>query len=203
MNGALTRRIRSARNFGVLRTARVALDRSFLAMLRAIYQFDPWHAAAPVSARPYRKTVADVVNALHPGTVVEVGCGLGHILNLVEAPIRLGYDIDRGAIKAARLLFGRKISFRHGDISSVVQPQIDVLILVNWIHGISPEELERLLEPLLPRTSHLLLDAIDPDGPSGYRYKHDFSFLRGRAQLVSVTRPAGEGRTFHLFRVPA
>lgn len=201
MQSVLMRRLRSVRSFGFLRSVRIAVDRVCLAMLHAIYHFDPWHAHAPTSARPYRKTVADVVNGLHPRTVVEVGCGLGSILNLVKAPVRLGYDIDEGAIKAARLLFGRRILFFHGDTSSVTQPQIDVLVLVNWIHEISPEELARLLEPLLPRTTHLLLDAIDPNGPSGYRYKHDFAFLHGRARLISVSRPAGEDRTFRLFRV--
>ena len=89
----------------------------------------------------------------------------------------------------------------QGDISSVSQPHIDVLILVNWIHEVSPDELGRLIVPLLPRVRYLVLDAIDPDESSGYRFKHDFMFLASRAQRISVTRPPNEGRTFQMFKV--
>ena len=47
------------------------------------YGFHPWHAAAPLSARPYRRTVAEMVNGVNPEVVVEVGCGLSSILSLV------------------------------------------------------------------------------------------------------------------------
>lgn len=188
---------------GLVRSVRIRLDLLFLSVLARAYGFHPWHAQSPTSARPYRKTVASLVNALSPQTVVEVGCGLGYVLRLVDAPFRQGYDPDEGAIRAARFLHGRKITFVHGDLTSVSVPHIDVLILVNWIHEISPEELQRLLVPLLVRTSYLILDAIDPTESSGYRFKHDFAFLDSLAQRISVTRPPNEGRTFQLFKVMA
>jgi len=57
------------------------------------------------------------------------------------------------------------------------------------------------LQPLLPRTRFLLLDAIDTDNPLDYRFKHDFSFLDGKAELVSEARHANEGRRFLLYKV--
>lgn len=203
MMSILFRKIKTARRIGLLRVLHVGLDRFFLSILARIYKFDPWHSAAPLSARPYRHTVARLVNELHPVTVVEVGCGLGGVLSFINAAERYGYDIDEGAIRAARFLRSKKITFVHGDLSVVSLAHIDVLVLVNWIHEISPQFLEDILTPLLPRTHYLLLDAIDPDGPSGYRYKHDFAFLGPHARRLSVTRPRGEGRSFHLFEVNA
>jgi hypothetical protein len=44
-----------------------------------------------------------------------------------------------------------------------------VLILINWIHEISPAALESTLLSRLPRTRYLVLDAVDRDGPAGGR----------------------------------
>ncbi len=203
MVNILFRKFKTARRIGLLRSARIGIDRVYLGALARIYKFNPWHVEAPTSARGYRNTVAELVNQLSPTTVVEVGCGLGYVLSLIDATQRFGYDVDEGVIKAARFIHGKKISFVHGDLSAVSLPKIDVLVLINWIHELSPAELERLMAPLFSRTRYLLLDAIDADGPSGYRYKHDFAFLNQRARRLSVTRPPNEGRSFHLFEVVA
>lgn len=199
----LRRRLRTAYRMGLGRAVRIAVDRAALRLLRHLYGFHPWHTEAPLSARGYRRDVARLVNALHPQTVVEVGCGLGSILSLIDAPVRVGYDLDAGAIRAARAMRSGRIRFVEGDLSAVEETAIDVLILVNWIHELSPAALESALLPLLPRTRYLVLDAVDPDGPAGYAYKHDFAFLQGRARGLSVTRPVNEGRTFRVYEVLA
>ena len=197
----IVKKFGAMRRNGLVRSARVELERAFLLVLARVYGFHSWHAEASASARPYRGIVASLCIALHPQTVVEVGCGLGYVLALTKAPFRYGYDIDHGAIRAARFLHGKKITFVQGDLSSVSQPHIDVLILVNWIHEVSPDELKGLIVPLLPRVRYLVLDAIDPDESSGYRFKHDFMFLASHAQRISVTRAPNEGRTFQMFKV--
>lgn len=199
----VTARIRRVHSSGWMRSIRILMDRGALGLLQKVYGFHPWHAAAPLSARPYRKVVADLVASVAPPAqcVVEVGCGLGGILSLVRAPERYGYDVDGGAIRAARLLHGRGVTFVVGDMTAVSQPRIDVLILVNWIHDFAPQQLERWLEPLLCRTKFLLLDAIDPDSSAGYRFAHDFAFLEGIARRSRVARADNEGRSFLLYEV--
>lgn len=193
---------REIQSKGFLRVARITADRLAVFILSKVYQFPAsWHP--PTSSRPYRITVAKVVNDLKPDTVCEVGCGLGSILCRVGAPARFGFDIDAGVVRAAKLLRGRKIHFAHGGLSAVSLMHIDVLILVNWIHEISPTELEKELAPLLTKTHYLVLDAIDPDNSYGYRYKHDFAFLESKARRLSVTRTPHEGRSFQLFEVIA
>lgn len=203
MNRAIVRKIEGIRRFGLRRSIRIEVDRIILRALALKFKFHPWHAEAPISARPYRCVVARIVNELKPVSVVEVGCGLGMILRLVEAPKRYGYDVDVGAIRAARFLHGDTITFSTGDLATVDLKEIDVLILVNWIHEISPMLLHEQLRPLLSRTRYLLLDALDPDGPTGYRFKHDFKFLDRSCRRLSVTCPPNEGRSFHLFEVHA
>lgn len=201
MKSVLFRKIATVRRLGLLRALRIALDRLFLRALARIFHFHRWHAEAPTSARPYRNTVGRLVNELKPRSVVEVGCGLGSILSRVQAAERYGYDIDEAVIRAARFLRCKKITFLQGSLSAVSLKRIDVLILVNWIHEIAPESLGAQIAPLLPRVRFLLLDAIDADGPSGYRYKHDFAFLQGKARRISITRSPNEERSFHLFEV--
>jgi SAM-dependent methyltransferase len=186
---------------GPRRLAKIGFDRFRLAVLARYYGFHPWHAASPSSRRPYRYVVAELVNSVAPQVVVEVGCGLGEILSRVRAAERYGYDIDAGVIRAARFLHGPGITFVHGDASQVAQKNIDVLILVNWIHELGPSELEGLLQPLLGRTRLLVLDAIDVDSSAGYAHKHNFEFLRDKAHQVAVMRAPDEGRGFQLFAV--
>ena len=197
----LVRKIKALRQQGLLRTLRISLDRFGLRTLRYMYGFDRWHVEAPLSARPYRHTVAQLVNALHPNSIVEVGCGLGISLSLIQARHRYGYDLDEGVIRAARFLCGRDIVFRIGGLNDVEVVTIDVLILVNWIHEVSPLQLDEWLSPLLPRVHFLLLDAIDKDNPLNYRFKHDFAFLSERVILRQEVRPVGEGRWFKLYQV--
>lgn len=198
---AVFRRVRGIRSVGLMRSARILLDRSALKLLERVYGFHPWHASAPVSARPYRRELAALVNTLEPTCVVDVGCGLGSLLSFVRAPQRFGYDVDAAAIAAARLLRGKGVQFIEGDMTAVAQQRIDVLILVNWIHGFSPERLADWLKPLLPRTRYLLVDSVDQDGPTGYPYRHDFAFLGDRARCVSELRVAGEPRRFLVYEV--
>jgi hypothetical protein len=197
----LRRKVSAIWQQGVARSARIILDKFALRLLQRLYGFNRWHADAPLSARPYRRTVAEIVNGLRLESVVEVGCGLGAVLSLVNARHRHGYDLDAGAIRAARLIRSRDIFFTQGDMSCVREHEIDVLILVNWIHDFSPEQLAIWLQPLIPRTRYLLLDAIDADNPLNYAFKHDFSFLLGTSKIVDEARTEGEGRRFLLFQV--
>jgi hypothetical protein len=194
-------KINSILEQGFIKFCRIQIDRTALSLLRRVYGFNCWHVAAPLSARPYRADISKLVNSLYPKYVVEVGCGLGITLSLINSPYRHGYDLDEGAIRAARFLRGNGIKFTTGDMTAVIEDYIDVLILVNWIHDYSPEQLASWLNPLKGRTRYLLLDAIDINNPLNYKYKHDFRFLYDNYYLISTSRSVNEGRHFCLFEV--
>ena len=201
MLAGLGARLGAIRRRGVGRSVRIAGDQLVLGMLRRRFGFHPWHATSPTSARPYRRDVAALVDSLKPAVVVEVGCGLGAILARVEAPMRVGYDNDGGAIRAARLIRSRAIRFVEGDFSDVVEPDIDALIAVNCLHDFAPGRVAEWIVPLLDRTRFLLVDRIDPASPTHYAHYHDFAFLAGRAKLVSAHRFGEDFREFLLYEI--
>lgn len=184
-------------------TIRCGVARLWLRLLRLVFRFDVWHASAAYSCRAYKQAVVQLANTLQPAVAVEVGCGLGDIISRVRAVDRVGIDLDANVIRAARFVHWRG-RWIHGDSSCVLQlqqPRIDCLIMVNWIHRLSPYDLAALLLPLLPVTRYLILDAIDADGPSSYRYKHDFSFLASLTRLVQTARAPDEPRSFMVLEV--
>ena len=185
---------------------RCRVERMWLGALRRVFRFDAWHANAPYACRPYKKSVIDLANSVHPTTVVEVGCGLGDIVSRVRAENRYGLDLDARVIRAARFLHPRGTVWIPGGAAKVGEqappvPFIDCLIMVNWIHNLSPQELAATLAPLLPRTGHLIVDAVDDDAPASYRVRHDFLFLSGAATQLAAVRVSGEPRRFLLWRV--
>lgn len=187
---------------------RCRCERLWLRGLRRVFGFDAWHVYASYSCRPYKRRVVELVNSLQPGTVVEVGCGLGDILRRVHAAERFGFDVDSAVIRAARFLHPRAARWIHGDATAIAgtvpgDRPIGCLIMVNWIHNLSPEQLAACILPLLPRIRYLICDAIDPEGPASYRFKHDFYFLSSFTRCLSSTRAAGEPRSFLVFEVMA
>lgn len=185
---------------GLWAAIRCRWARLWLRALRMFFGFDAWHAAAPYCCRAYKRTVVELANALHPERVVEVGCGLGDIVSRITAAQRVGIDCDGRVIRAARFLHpgGRWIQGDTAALSRLFPPEhrIDCLIMVNWIHALSPQELGAALMPVLPHVRYLILDAIDADDPQTYRHRHDFRFLDSAARRISATRVQGEARTF-------
>lgn len=185
---------------------RCRCERSWLGAVRRVFKFDPWHVSATYACRPYKRRVVEIVNSLRPGLVAEVGCGLGDILTRIRASERIGVDLDAAVIRAARFLHPRAAHWIHGDASALATAvpagrRVDCLIMVNWIHNLSPAVLHDCLLPLLNRVDHLVVDAIDADASGSYRYRHDFAFLAAHCVRVSALRVPGEPRTFLTFRI--
>lgn len=189
----------------MIRRLRCRAERAWLNAIRRVFGFDAWHANAPYTCRPYKKRVVELANSLRPHTVVEVGCGLGDIVSRVEAQCRYGLDLDSRVIKAARFLHPRGIEWISGTAAALDERLasfafIDCLIMVNWIHSVSAEDLAAKLEPLWARTRYLILDSVDQDAPASYRVRHDFAFLDGKAVQLAAVRVPDEPRRFLLFK---
>jgi hypothetical protein len=197
----LKRRVAKAKELGLTNILMCFFTRFRFKRLHRKFKFDPWHCEGTWHCRPYQRIAVKIVNKITPRTVVEVGCGLGEIISRVNAPKRAGYDLEEAVINAARYLRGSKVDFQVGSGSAVKEPKIDVLIALNWIHNLSPEEMREFLEPFYNRAAYFLLEGITPGQP-GYRFHHDFSFLDGHAELVEATAGGvGEPRSLMLFKV--
>ncbi|MBI4706719.1 MAG: class I SAM-dependent methyltransferase [Candidatus Omnitrophica bacterium] len=175
-------------------------------MLR--YRFNSWHASAPYECRPYKSEVVSLADSLHAEVVVEIGCGLGEILTRVKSNHKIGFDIDGGVIKAACGLYGSNCEFFEASVSdlitivSKVDSKCDLLICINWTHGIQWEELFNNLSSLQKALGirYLLIDTINT-GSVGFSYYHSVNQLSMLGEVI-VTQPACDGvRNLHVVRM--
>lgn len=158
-------------------------------ILQKLYRFDRWHIGGNYHSRPYKARVVALAEYDQAQTVVEIGAGLCDIIGRVMARERVGLDLDDKVLKAARHLVPRDVKLACAnflDAPSVIAAlraqsvqRIDCLILVNWIHMISMDEIEvtlRAITRVIP-IRHVLFDAIRP-GASGYRFHHNAADFR-------------------------
>ena len=182
-----------ARRFNPIRIGKLVLLRILYDGLRCVYGFNRWHAGASYASRAYKARTVLLVESLKPDTVVEIGCGLGEILTHTHAKRRFGFDQDPAVIRAARMLHGRSAYFgpasltEPAKIAEVVAGPIDVLIMVNWPHELSIEELGAALRGLTSSTvvSHLVIDSI-AGHREGYLHHHGATDLSRLGEIVSV-----------------
>ena len=126
-------------------------NRIFYMIFQKIFKFGKWHANAPFYCRPYKKKVVDIINDLKPVTIIEIGCGLGEIISRVNARNKYGIDIDANAIKFGALL-ARNVTFINGSFDAIYkipEKHIDVLVLINWTHGLEPAFIKKEIYNLL------------------------------------------------------
>lgn len=129
-----------------------------------IYRFDKWHIKGNYFCRTYKRKVVELANSLKPRVVVEIGCGLGEIIKRIHAPVKYGFDIDSKAIKFAKHFnFFNKTKFFVGSFNDVLQipeKNIDIIIMVNFIHGIQPFVLKNFLTNLLldKKIKYIIID---------------------------------------------
>ncbi len=170
----------------------------FLQIGRLIWGYSRWHCS-PVNRKPYAleiiETLEEMLEAgtIGSGYIVEVGCGRGDIIGNIRYGKRIGIDIDPHAISAAKFLHP-DMTFIEGEIDAIPVDNIDALIMVGWLHGISPEIVHEWLCPVLPKTKIFIFDVFldEYENPlSGYvdenshAYTHDGQFLcDGKYELI-------------------
>jgi SAM-dependent methyltransferase len=197
----LSQKIQTARSKGLRWCVLCTSWKLALSAAQKLLRFDPWHATNHAECRPYKRFVAKLVSDQKPRTVVEVGCGLGDIVSLIEAKQKIGIDPDKGAITLARLLHPRS-PFIVGDLTALdqVTGPIDVVLAIGWVHVVSPEYLSSALAPHLDRISYIILDHWAGRWGDGVGYTHDFAFLG--PPIRTALPPDDPVREYLLFSPP-
>lgn len=156
-------------------------SRVFFSLLRWRFNFAKWHATAPVCCRPYKRKVANVIQALGSKGLVEVGCGLGDIGRLVQKACDIEYygiDRDSAVLDGARFLASKnsRLKFEEGSIEllkKLPSGRFDTLLLLNWPHEVETKTLtEMVTTSVNTDIQYLLIDCIKPGVNAGFRYRH-------------------------------
>lgn len=190
------------------------LKKFIFTMLQAKYHFHSWYLT-PINFKPYAVHTVKLVNRLiareNISSVVEIGCGIGEIINNVDAPVKYGYDIDENIIKAAEVVSRNNVIFRQGQFGSIKLKNIDILLTVNVLHSIAPEIVREQYLHLM-KTGGLRFIVADEVKSNNYQYNHDFGTLladefkvikryrnfqvtNGTRELVVLERISGKGWT--------
>lgn len=194
-----------SREIGIANLVKAGASGVLNRLLQLIYRFDPWHVSGTYFSRPYKAKVVDMINARSPECVVEIGTGLGDLIGRVSGKRIFGFDLDPAVLKAARWLLPRMIVLAPGDfqepdrIIGTLQRhhvrQIDCLVLVNWIHMIDFDTIERSIERIhraCPIRA-ILMDSIKA-GVDGYRFRHSEIEMATLGRIVQK-RDGDETRT--------
>lgn len=69
------------------------------------------------------------------GIVVDVGCGLGGLLQHIQADKRVGLDASENVIMAARELGDGSVDFKTGSFYDIEESNVDYLVTLGFMHG--------------------------------------------------------------------
>lgn len=98
------------------------------------YHFDTWHLS-PYEWREYAQACVEYINAHNCKTIVDIGCGLGEILQHVKADKKIGLDMQEEVIMAARELNDGSVHLETGSFDELTEKPIDYLVTLGFMHG--------------------------------------------------------------------
>lgn len=138
----------------------------YMQMIRK-YHFDAWHLS-PYEWKEYAQVCARYVNAHSCKAVVDIGCGLGEILQHVKADKKIGLDLEEAVIAAARELNSGEIDFEVGSFAHLTESPVDYLITLNFMHGGKESEWAESYRVAAVRNKvqHFIVDIV-PEGVFG------------------------------------
>ncbi len=133
------------------------------------YHFDSWHLS-PYEWKEYAQACVKYINADDCKTVVDIGCGLGGILQHVKAEKKIGIDLHEEVILAARELGGDTIVYRTGSFDALVEKPVDYLVTLNFMHGGTEETWREPYHTAAVRNDigHFIVDTVPEEGGSHF-----------------------------------
>ncbi len=133
------------------------------------YHFDSWHLS-PYEWKAYAQACVNYVNAHDCQTVVDIGCGLGGVLQHCRAPEKIGIDLHEEVILAARELSGGAVTYRTGSFDALTEKPVDYLITLNFMHGGTEDTWRKPYHTAAERNDvrHFIVDTVPAEGGSHF-----------------------------------
>ena len=168
--GYIGRIIRKTQEVGVKNCAMGALLRLKYIKMHKKYGFDQWHFK-PYEWSEYLQKTALYINSHGAAKVVDIGCGLGGLLNHINAASKIGIDIHEEVIAAAKALNDKSVIYRVGSFSDVIgEKNIDYLITLNFTHGGTEKTWKEPYHIIAEKNDirNFVVDTVSEDGPSHF-----------------------------------
>lgn len=140
---------------------------------------DPWEQSTREAFATEKAMVLNVMEAMQPKTVLELGCGLGHFTARIKArgiPRVVGVDISKTAIEKARRLHP-DCEFMEGDILDFqtyerYRPDIIVMGEISWYVLEKLNRFKQFLREKMPSTYVVHLLTTYSPGKQEYGKNH-------------------------------
>lgn len=139
-------------------------------ILQKKYGFHSWHLS-PYEWRRYLQVAAAYINKREAAKVVDIGCGLGGLLQHIKAPERIGLDIHGEVIEAARALSDSSIRYQTGSFHELSgEKGIDYLITFGFTHGGTEETWVEPYHTVAANNEirHFMVDTVPEEGTSHF-----------------------------------
>ena len=181
------------KRYGFIRVIKGGAKKIRNIFLMYLFRFDKWHVA-PIEFREYAFDLCEQIDCFiqkgilpREGKIVEIGCGLGDILAWGGRYKKCGFDLDANVIRCAQVLHPT-CRFEVGSFSSLSGMNIDVLVMVNFVHGIEPDNLRVQMSDLLKsnKVGMIVLDIVSDIQKSNYKYTHEGEYLLQNKGFVKI-----------------
>ena len=172
------------------------------------YKIDiyPWHLSGTLYCRKYKLKTLQIINKIKPDFYIDIGCGLGEILNKanVKESNKFGFDIDKRlyrAIKRANHKFhfsSNKVEF-FNLLKTKVKGKKGLIIvtLLGFSHQISEQELLKKIKKLNECLgSYILITDSIFDKSKEYQYSHK-SFLDKQENILQYIERIDQIRSLY------
>ena len=171
---------------------------------------DPWHLNGTFYCRAYKIRTLEIIKKIKPNYYVDIGCGIGEILNKVELSDRnkFGFDIDEKIAKAIKKI-NPKIYFSSNQqnffnhLSKNIKGNNNKIVvsLLGFSHTISDYELSEYLIKLhqILGPYILITDSIF-DKSKEYKFSHK-SFLDKQENIVEHIESIDQIRSLYCISI--
>jgi len=167
---------------------------------------DPWHLNGTFYCRRYKIKTLEIINKINPNFYIDIGCGIGEILNKVELSSnnKFGFDIDESIAPAIKKLKGDfYFSSNKNTFYSELKEKINgknnkiIVSLLGFSHKISDKKLFNYLNELrFILGPYILITDSVYDNSKEYKYSHK-SFLDKQKKIIEYVERIDKIRSLY------
>ena len=167
---------------------------------------DPWHLKGTFYCRKYKIKTLEIIKKIKPNYYIDIGCGIGEILNKVElrSENKFGFDIDERLAPAIKKIKGDfNFSSNKKKFYDLLKENINgqdnkiIVTLLGFSHKISDKELFIYLNELrLILGPYILITDSVNDKSKEYKYSHK-SFLDKQKKIIKYFKKIDKIRSLY------